>query len=102
MTTATAKGHLDQERRNFQSTKVNITQYSGNTFPVKTSSKNHNCFTTITPAPQKEMIYSDQTGWFPYQSSQGTHYIYVVCNYDESSILHAPLKSQKTEHITAA
>ena len=32
MTTATAKGHLDQERRNLQSTEVNITQDSEDTF----------------------------------------------------------------------
>ena len=47
------------------------------------------------------MTYSDQTGWFPYQSSQDIQYIYIVYDYDANAILHAPLTSRKTEHMIA-
>ena len=48
------------------------------------------------------MTYSDQTGRFPYQSSRGTQYIYIVHDYDSNAILQSPLKSRKAEDITAA
>ena len=104
MTPATAKGHLDQERKNLQSTKQipEKIDKDEDTSPQKIPSKTYTCLTTIIPAPEKNMTYSDQTGRFPYQSSRGTQYIYIVYDYDANAILHAPLKSRKADDITSA
>ena len=65
ITTVTTKGHIDQERRNLQSTKMNKTQYFEDTFREKFKQDsqlpchNYSCCT-------KEMTYLDQTGRFPY------------------------------------
>lgn len=96
MTSATAKDHLDQERKYLQSTKQipEVTTKDEDTSPSKIPSKTRNCFTTIISAPEKNMTYSDQTGRFPYQSSRGTQ-IYIVYDYDSNAILHAPLKVEE-------
>ena len=47
----------------------------------------------IIPFSAKEMSYEDLTGAFPYTSSRGYKYLYVLYNYDSNLILVEPLKN---------
>ena len=83
----TPKGHLDQERANIQSTKMKENQDSDKDFAptdrktVKTCGNAARMY-TFTP---KEKTYSDQTGCFPYCSSQGNEHIMVMYDYDSNA-----------------
>ena len=46
--------------------------------------------------------YSDLTGYFPYRSSRGYQYIYVVYHYDANAILAVPLNNRQTKSIIEA
>ena len=119
---ATAKGHLDQERKNLQSTKP--TTSSANTSNEPTSEeqqsddtasnddddnffpppntpneKTHDVLAVITPFKETNRAYSDQTGKFPYKSSQGNEYLLIVYDYDSNAILAEPLKNKATATI---
>ena len=61
-------------------------------FPEKIQHKTYACFSTIAPLSPKQMSYTDQTGRFPYQSSSGTSYVYILYNYDSNAILLHPLQ----------
>ena len=94
---------MDQERRNLQSTKMQLWDKSiEGTFPEKIPSETFDYIVTIIPAPEKGKTYSDQTRIFLYQSSRGTQYIFILYNYDSNAIPHAPLKNRTVEQITKA
>ena len=86
-----ALGHLDQERKNVQSTKV-----------TSDISRTHNILTKIIPFFAKEISYGDLTGAFPYTSSCGHKYLYVMYNHDSNGILVAPLKNRNSATIVTA
>ena len=71
----TAKGHLDQEMENLQSTKLtdNVT---GDTFPLADTPniKTYNTFTQIC----KQTAFFDLTGKFLNQSVQGNNYLIIT------------------------
>ena len=75
---ANAKGHLDQERQNLRSTKLQtipgLEQHElfPDAFPDK-ENKCSNCFAVIIPAPEKGISYSDQTGRFPIRVAEATN-----------------------------
>ena len=48
------------------------------------------------------MTYGDMTGAFPYTSSCGAKYIYVMYDYDSNSILTHTLKSRQAHEIVKA
>ena len=48
----------------------------------------------LTSFQQLKRGYSDQTGRFPYKSSQGNEYIMIVYDYNSNAILCEPLKSK--------
>ena len=50
-------------------------------FPAK-EAKSYNCFTAVIQKPEKGITYSDQTGRFPYQSSGGNTYKFILYDYD--------------------
>ena len=60
--------HLDQEGKNIQLTKVQI-EDNGHT---------HNVLSQLIPFSPKEMSYGDLTGAFPYTSSRGNKYLYIM------------------------
>ena len=107
---ATAKGHLNQERRNLQSTKApqvsvnsnnDINVNSNNDTITATTATTSMGYTHITIIPA-EKSYSDQTGRFPKRSSRGYQYIFIFYDYDSNAILAEPIKSRaSTELITA-
>ena len=87
---ATAKGHLDLERKNLQSTATSTIDIEH--FPPKATTKSLHCYSTIIPAPDNGKTYTDQTGRFPYQSSRGNKYIFLLYNYDANAILCEAIK----------
>jgi hypothetical protein len=111
---ATAKGHLDQERKNLNSTKV--IKINDEIFPSKLNENNEDFFPSklndqavtqdlcamITPFEPKKTAYSDLTGRFPYKSSRGNEYLLVVYDYDSNAILVEAIKNRTAAVITKA
>ena len=106
-TTATAKGHLDQERKNLQSTKntSSPTKDEDEDFfpePDSPNIRTNDLCAIVVPFNQKSIAYSDLTGRFPYKSSRGNEYLLVVYDYDSNAILVEPLKNRAAKTITTA
>ena len=103
-TEASAKGHLNQERKFLQSTKHHIEIDDEDFFPSKEplQSPTHECMAIILPFEAKNTSYGDLTGRFPHLSSQGNKYILVVYDYDSNAILAEPLQSRQGFHIKQA
>jgi len=90
------KGHLDQTQSNLRSTKQN-------------RQKSHNLFIGVvdemaadTTLHRQGTIYSDPTGRFITQSSQGNNYILVVFDGDSNYIFAEPIPSRSSEQILKA
>ena len=96
-TVATAKGHLEQTRKNLQTTKETP---DPDTNPEK-QEKTHSCFALITTHVNSK-AYADITGRFPHKSSRGNQYLFVVYDFDSNAILVEPLKSRQAAEITKA
>ena len=101
---ATAKGHLDGERKNLQSTKQS-TNLDCN-FPKQINNKTNNIFATIADTKsivtQDNKAFMDLTGRFPHRSSRGNQYIVIVYDYDSNAILCEPIKSRQAKDIFTA
>ena len=93
---ATSKGHLDQERRNLQSTKIN--KFSDS--EPQLEEKQHSCYAIMTAAMPTGQGYTDITGRFPRQLSRGNQYLLLVYDYNSNGILVEPLKSRQAAEIT--
>lgn len=87
--TATAKGHLDQAWCRQQST---CDDKDNN---PKQEENNEITNFIISTVQTTDKIYSDKTGRFPYLSSKGFKYIFILYEYDPNSILEIPIKSRK-------
>ena len=94
-------GHLDQERKNLQSTKDMITD----SFPEKIDAKVNEFYSTIISSnmiKHENKSYCDLTGRFPYKSTRGNQYLFVLYDYDSNAILFEPLKTRQAHEITMA
>ena len=102
--TATAKGHLDQERQGLQSTKTASPSINNDAqqdfFPPHSNEKTNDVCTIIQKLNPKTTAYSDLTGRFPYKSSRGNQYILIVYHYDSNAILAEPLSDRRGHTIT--
>jgi hypothetical protein len=105
---ATEQGHLNQERQNLQSTKlqtlapIKIEDEDNVTFPTVNDTKpiaNEVCYTLITASETNSKAYIDLTGRFPFQSSRGRNYILVAYHYDANAVLATALKNKSKEEI---
>ncbi len=89
---AYAKGHLDQERKNLQSTRIPAAndEDHDNLSPSygQPNVKTFTACAQIVPFVTKNTVYHDLTGRFPHRSSQGNEYLLIVYDYDSNSILH--------------
>jgi len=94
------KGHMDQERKNLQSTKQQLEQKE-DFLPGATSADiTHACYVAMMePTGQ---TYMDLTGKFVAPSSTGNNYIMIIYDYDSNAILAIPLKNRKAETILTA
>ena len=90
-TKAIHMGHLDQECQNLQLTKKQFTQ--------QLSEKKLETINKILPFTAKAMAYGDLTGSFPYTSSRGAKYLFIMYDYDSNTILIQPLKSKQAHEI---
>ena len=126
-TIATAKGHLDQERKNLQSTKqhqpapastADNSEHDESIAPLQTNQslpshasessslpqhgpaqKTQECYAAIDQFDRK--AYSDLTGRYPHISSRGNQYILTVYDYDSSGILVQPKPPKSPTHGTS-
>ena len=95
-------GHLTQERQNLQSTKTTIDTIRNDFFPQPTSPniRSHNTMSLVIPFSAKEISYGDITGSFPFKSSRGNQYIYLLYDYDSNAIFVEPMKTRQAQEIT--
>ena len=106
---ASAKGHLDQKRKNLQSTRTVPTVP-----PTTADDHEINDFFPVSDAPNVESLeacaslvpfvatntaYHDLTGRFPHRSSRGSEYLLIVYDHDSNSILQCPLKNKTAPEI---
>ena len=98
---ATAKGHLDQARKNTQSTTS-----ADKTTPLTepdTNQRVHTVFAATWDLPTLTgQIHSDLTGRFPVTSIQGHKYLLIVYDYDSNAILAEPLRSRSDTDLLHA
>jgi hypothetical protein len=97
---ATAKGHLDQSRQNFRSTKTK-TNNDQPTIEIIETKEPNNQITNQAFASIEETgkVYTNQTGAFPTTSSNGNKYMLVMYHYDTNAILVEPLKTRHGNEI---
>ena len=105
-TIAIDKGHLDHERKNLRPTSKITQSDIEDLFPTSKTkypiNKTYSVYSKIVPFTAKEMAYGDITGAFPYTSSRGSKYIYVMYDFDANTILTYPLKSRQAHEIVQA
>ena len=99
-TEASALGHLDQQRKNIQSTKV---QAPNKDEEQDKHIKTNVIFPSIMELPHSTgKIATDQTGRFPTTSSRGNTYVFLLYDYDSNAILAEPIKSRSQQEILRA
>ena len=95
-TPATAKGHLDKEKKNLQSTKIS----PDTSFPPSQTPKKKLVETyTIL---QEDKAYCDSTGRFPHTSTRGNKYVFITYDWDSNATLVESVKSRQAKDLTNA
>jgi len=104
-----AKGHLDQERKSLQSTKIlqdspEMKQEKADFFPPSDSPnvKTHDAIADIVQFTTKNTAYQDLTRRFPHNLTRGNEYILIVYDHDSNCILHHVLKDRAGMTIKTA
>jgi hypothetical protein len=119
--TETAKGHLDQNQQNKQSTPKASLQLpllpTGPPLPIHQPNAlldhdpdyhphqeepTHYCFASVYALPPQGQRFSDQTGRFPTTSSQGNTQLFILYNFDSYSIHAVPIPTKSGPDILAA
>ena len=100
-TIKTAKGHLNQTRKNVRSTKTKTASPLETCDTSQLHGKKVRDVYTETYMVRKTM-FSDQTGQFPTRSQQGNKYIMVMVEIDSNAILVEPMKSRKDDEMIRA
>ena len=96
----TAKGHLDQERTNLQSTQLGNNDKEDNFGPKDgNSTKTYKNSVKLYAFKPKGKTYSDQTGRFPFRSSHGNEYIIIMYDHNLNAILVTALKNRQAKTI---
>ena len=101
ITTHTLKGHINQERKNLQSTKFDIKQDYKPDSDVP-NVKTHHIICSIIDFDKREIAYADLTASFPHMSSRGNQYLLVIYHYNSNAILVYPLKTRQAAELTKA
>ena len=98
---ATTKGHLDQEFKTLQPTKITSSPDEDIEPPQEEENMQINdimCGIFAT----SELVsksYLDQTGKFLATFTQGNKYIFILYHYDTNSMHTVPIKSRHTQNI---
>ncbi len=99
-TTKTAKGHLNQTRKNVRSTKVKATLLETCNTSHLHGKKVRDVYTQTYMV--RKTMFSDQTGQFSIQSLCGNKYIMVMVEIDSNATLVEPLKNRKDAKMIRA
>jgi hypothetical protein len=99
-TTETAKGHLNQTRKNVRSTKTKPTPLEMCDTSQLHGKKVQDLHTETYRV--RKTMFSNQTGQFPTRSQCGNKYIMVMVETDSNAILVEPMKSRKDEEMIRA
>ena len=99
-TIETAKGHLNQTRKNVRSTKAKSAPLETCDTSQLHGKKVRDVYTETYMV--RETMFSDQTGQFPTRSQRGNKYIMVMVEIDSNAILVEPMKSRKDEEMIPA
>jgi len=107
--TATAKGHLDQQRKNLRSTKTkapvpHVTlgpkESPTDVHPPTSELRSH--FVYAEACTVTGQVYTDQPGKFLVSSTSGNQDLLVLYDYDSNAILAEPMKSKSGPEIVRA
>ena len=99
-TIETAKGHLNQTRKNVRSTKAKSAPLETCDTSQLHGKKVRDVYTETYMV--RETMFSDQTGQFPTHSQRGSEYIMVMVEINSNTILVEPMKSRKDEEMIRA
>jgi hypothetical protein len=99
-TIETAKGHLNQTRKNVRSTKVKVTPLETCDTSHLHSKKVRNVYTQMYMVCKT--MFSNQTGQFPIRSLYGKKYIMVMVEINSNAILVEPMKNRKDAKMIRA
>jgi hypothetical protein len=99
-TIETAKGHLNQMRKNVRSTKAKPTPLETCDTSQLHGKKVRDVYTETYSVRQN--MFSNQTGQFHMRSQRGNKYIMVVVEINSNAILVEPMKSHKDEEMIRA
>jgi hypothetical protein len=99
--TATVKGHLNQQRKNLRSTKPKPdTPLDNQPISESPNERTQQVFADVYDTTGE--IATNQTGKFPTTSSPGHKYVLILYNYDSNSILAETMRNRSdTEHLRA-
>jgi hypothetical protein len=98
LTTATAMGHMNQQRQNIRYTSKTLSAEP--TTPDKDlGSKTHLIYAVVVDQGQ---LYTDLTGKFPVRSSKGNSYVMVCYVYNCNYVKVTPMKSRSTSEWVKA
>jgi hypothetical protein len=95
----TTKGHLNQQRKNAETTKIKETKVINQETDMDHGIKTQFAYAATIDAGQ---IYTDQTGRFPVVSSRGNKYIMILYDYDSNVILAQPIKDRTAPELLKA
>jgi hypothetical protein len=95
----TAKGHLDQERKNLQTSQIKEEDNHQDAFPESIDTTTHQVCASLMTFTTKETAYADLTGKFPNISARGNQYLLIAYDYDSNAILAEPLKNKTAGEI---
>jgi hypothetical protein len=97
--TATTKGHLNQQRQNARTTQIKSINASNQESDIDHGIKTQFVYAATIDAGQ---IYTDQTAIFPEVSSKGNTYIMILYDYDSNAILAQPIKDRTAPELLKA
>jgi hypothetical protein len=97
--TATTKGHLNQQRKNARTTQIKTKNAGNQESDIDHGIKTQFVYATTIDAGQ---IKTDQTGRFSVVSSKGNKYIMILYDYDSNVILAQPIKDRTTPALLKA
>jgi hypothetical protein len=94
--------HMDNRRKNIQSTKQDTRTEDPQDFfpdqPEETTRSNY-CF--LIAVEPRSIVYSDQTG-LPQSSESGNNYLLVAYDFDSNAILLRPIKNRAAGALSEA
>jgi hypothetical protein len=97
--TATTKGHLNQQQQSSRTTQIKTNNTSSQESDFDHGIKTQFVYAAAIDAGQ---IYTDQTGIFPVVSSKGNTYIMILYDYDSNAILAQPIKDRTAPELLKA